>query len=229
MNYTSTGEHESVAERNNRTIQECIRAVFHSLPFKAIPKVMLMHLAMDVTKKLNFFPTKGGVSDYYSPYVIMSGRKLDYNKHLKYQFGSYVQANQDNDPTNTNAPRTINAIYLHPMDNLQGRHELVDLRTGHVITRRKVTEIPITEHVIRIVEEMAEKQAIKSLKITGWNKQPIHPADWIAGVDYTAENNNEPGDNDNDDAEFPKDEHCWSNTTQRHCVALARVSLLENY
>jgi hypothetical protein len=65
---------------------------------------------MDVTKKLNFFPAKGGVCDYYSPYVIMSGRKLDYSKHLKYQFGSYVQANQDNDPTNTNAPRTIDAI-----------------------------------------------------------------------------------------------------------------------
>jgi hypothetical protein len=65
----------------------------------------------------------------------------------------------------------------------------MDLRTGRVITRRKVTEIPITEHVIKIVEEMAEKQGIKSLEITGRNKQPIHPADWIAGVDYTAENN----------------------------------------
>jgi hypothetical protein len=127
MNYTSTGEHESVAERNNRTIQERIRAVYHSLPFKAIPKVMLQHLAMDCTQKINYFPAKGGVSDYYSPYVIMSGKKLDYNKHLRFQFGSYVQANQDNNPTNTNAPRTIDAIYLRPMDNIQGGHYLMDL------------------------------------------------------------------------------------------------------
>jgi hypothetical protein len=53
------------------------------------------------------------------------------------------------------------------------------------------------------VEEMAESQGIKSLKITGRNKQPIHPADWIAGVDYTAEDNNDPDDNDD---EFREDE-----------------------
>ena len=181
--------------------------MYHNLPYKAIPKVMLTHLAMDSTHKLNFFPAKGGVSDYFSPYVIMSGRKLDYNKHLKYQFGSYVQANQDNDPTNTNAPRTIDAIYLRPMPNLQGGHELMDLRTGRVITRRKVTEIPITDSVIRIVKEMAEQQGIKSLKLTGRNKQPIHPADWIAGVDYNAENNNEVDDNDDEFREDERDDY----------------------
>jgi hypothetical protein len=49
-------------------------------------------------------------------------------------------------------------------------------------------------------------QGIKSRKITGWNKLPIHPANWITGVDYTAENNNEPGNNDDNDDEFCKDE-----------------------
>lgn len=83
----------------------------------------------------------------------------------------------------------------------------MDLRTGRVITRRKVTEIPITEHVIRIVEEMAESQGIKSLKITGRNKQPIHPADWIAGVDYTAENNNDHDDNDDEFREDERDDY----------------------
>ena len=31
---------------------------------------------------------------------------------------------------------------------------------------------------------MAEKEGIKTLKITGKNKQPILPVDWLAGVDY---------------------------------------------
>lgn len=104
MNYTSSGEHEPTAERNNRTLQERIRSIYNRLPYKAIPRIMIIYLAMDVTKKLNFFPAKGGVSAYYSPYVILGGRKLDYYKHLQFRFGEYVQANQDNNPTNTKAP-----------------------------------------------------------------------------------------------------------------------------
>ena len=64
------------------------------------------------THHLNLFPAKGGVSLYLSPHVIMSGHDLDYNKHCTIPFRAYIQAHQENDPTNTNAPRTIDAIYL---------------------------------------------------------------------------------------------------------------------
>ena len=59
----------------------------------------------------------------------------------------------------------------------------------------KVTELPVTEHVIKSVENLAEEQDIKSLKITGKNKIPLLPADWIAGVDY------EPHDGQYDEAD----------------------------
>ena len=62
MNYATTDEHVPEAERNNRTIKERIRATYHNLPFKAIPKVMLQILAMVCTNQLNLFPAKGGVS-----------------------------------------------------------------------------------------------------------------------------------------------------------------------
>jgi hypothetical protein len=45
MNYTTTNERVPEAERNNRTIKEQIRAVYHSLPYKAMSPVMLMHYA----------------------------------------------------------------------------------------------------------------------------------------------------------------------------------------
>ena len=205
MNYTSKGEHVPEAERNNRTIGERIRATYHNLPYKAIPKVMLKYLAMVSTQQLNLFPAKGGISQYFSPHVIMTGKNLDYNKHCQIPFGAYVQANQENTPTNTNAPRTIDAIYLRPLDNKQGGHELMNLQTGMVITRNRVWEQPVTDLVIKAVETMAEEQGIKSLKLTGRNKIPLHPADWIAGVDYQP-NQNEIDDDDDDDEYNPVDD-----------------------
>jgi hypothetical protein len=60
----------------------------------------------------------------------------------------------------------------------------MDLKTGRVITRRRVTEVPVTELVIQAVENMAHEQRLTTLKITGRHTSPLYPADWIAGVNY---------------------------------------------
>lgn len=200
MNYTSRGEHVPEAERNNRTIGERIRATYHNLPYQIIPKIMLKYLAMVVTHQLNLFPAKGGVSAYLSPHVLLTGRNLDFAKHCQVPFGSYVQVNQENDPTNTQAPRTIDAIYLRPMKNRQGGHEVMNLVTGQMISRNRVWERPLTDLVISAVETMAEEQGITTLKLLGRNKLPIYPADWIEGVEYeNYENENYENENENDD------------------------------
>jgi hypothetical protein len=103
MNYTSRGEHVPEAERNNRTIGVCIRATYHNLPYKVIPKIMLKYLSMVSTHQLNLSPAKGGVPAYLSPHVLLTGRNLDFEKHCQVSFGAYVQADQENDPTNTQA------------------------------------------------------------------------------------------------------------------------------
>ena len=205
MNYTSKGEHVPEAERNNRTIGERVRSTYHNLPFKVIPKVMLKYLSMVSTHQLNLFPAKGGVSAYLSPHMLMTGRNLDFVKHCQVPFGAYVQANQENDPTNTQAPRTIDAIYLRPMNNIQGGHELMNLQTGLVIMRNKIWERPITDLVIRAVENMAAEQGITTLKITGRNKVPLYPADWIAGVDYEDHDDQE-HEQTNEDSDYQYDD-----------------------
>ena len=73
MNYTLKGEHVPEAERNNRTIGERIRATYHNLPYKAIPRIMLKYLSMVSKHQLNISPAKGGVSAYLSLHVIMTG------------------------------------------------------------------------------------------------------------------------------------------------------------
>ena len=77
MNYTNAQDHVPEAERNNRTIKERVRAAFHRLPFKKIPKVMLRYLAMTQVNQLNLFPANGGVSKYYSPKMILTSESLD--------------------------------------------------------------------------------------------------------------------------------------------------------
>ena len=203
MNYTSRGEHVPEAERNNRTIGERIRGTYHNLPYKAMPRIMLRYLAMVSTNQLNLFPAKGGVSAYLSPSMILTGKNLDFEKHCQVPFGAYVQANQENDPTNTQAPRTIDAIYLRPMTNIQGGHELMNLHTGQMISRSRIWERPITNLVIQAVEALAHEQGITTLKLTGRNKINLFPADWIAGVEY--EDNNENAEDLNDDTDHQLD------------------------
>ena len=113
------------------------------------------------------FPAKHGISEYYSPNVIMSKQSIDYNKHCKHSFGEYVQATHQNEPTNAPTERTIDApMCLSPNDNMQGGHRVMNLNTGKVITRNKVTTIPLTKVVKDKVEQMAKDQGITQIKFT---------------------------------------------------------------
>ncbi len=67
MNYANPQDHVPEAERNNRTIKERFRTMYHQLPYKAIPRIMIQYLAIVCTSQWNYFPAKGGVSRYYSP------------------------------------------------------------------------------------------------------------------------------------------------------------------
>ena len=51
-----------------------------------------------------------------------------------------------------------------------------------MITEYNLREVPVTNLVIKYVEEMSSEQVIISLKIQGNNKVPLQPVNWIAGV-----------------------------------------------
>ena len=158
---------------------------------------MIKILAMESTNKLNFFPPKGGVSKYYSPRMILTGDTLDYNRHCSIPFGTYVQAHNENNPTNTMATRALDCIYLRPIYNQQGGHELLDLATKRVITRRKVTHIPIAPTIIQAVENMAAQDGMTGLKMRTHTGNILYDSSWITGVDY---------DEDEDDLDYETEE-----------------------
>jgi len=189
MNYSNAQDHVPKAEQNNR-IKEWVRAAYHHLPYKKLPRVMIRYLAMVQMSQLNYFPVKGSISLYYSLRMILGGTPLDFNKHCVIPFGAYVQANHESTPTNDNTARTIDCIYLRPCNNIQGGHELMDLNSSLVITQGgKITEIPVTEVTIKAIEAMAEKEGFKSLKFKNWHGVVFYHTNWIAGVDYQQNQN----------------------------------------
>ena len=207
MNYANAFNHVPEAERNNRTIKERVRAAYHRLPYKKLPRVIIRYLAMVQTNLLNYFPVKGGISEYYSPKTILGGTPLDYDKHCVVPLGTYVQANHESQATNDNTARTINCIYLRPCNNIQGGHELMDLNSGRVITRGgKITEIPITSVVIKAVEAIAEREGFKSLKFKNRHGVIFYDTNWTAGVEYEEEVDDEGIINQEQDEDYEQDE-----------------------
>jgi len=92
LNVVARGEHVPEIERHIRTIKERVRCVYAMLPFKKIPSRMLVELVYFCVYWLNSFPAKDGISDTLSPRAIVHGTNIDYNKHAKLEYGTYVQS-----------------------------------------------------------------------------------------------------------------------------------------
>jgi hypothetical protein len=209
MNYANPQEHVPEAERNNRVIKERVRASYHRLPYTHLPRLMIKMLVTESAKKLNFFPTKNGVSSYYSPRMILHQRSLDYNCHCHHALGTYVQAHEEPQFSNTNAARSLDCVYLRYNDDFQGGHELLHLPTNSLITRRVVTPVPITPSVIQQVHALAEQEGMpKGLKISNRTGRIFYDTAWIAGVDYADDGNKEDEDAEEDEEdELTSNEH----------------------
>jgi hypothetical protein len=91
VNVASANEHVPEIERRIQAVKERCQATRHILLFQTTPKLMSIHIVLNVFKLLIFFLTKGGVSDTLKPKTIMSGENLDYKKHLSLQIGQYCQ------------------------------------------------------------------------------------------------------------------------------------------
>jgi hypothetical protein len=157
LNTMAAREHVGEIERKIRVIKERARGTFNTLPYKKLPKMMVVELLHFCVMWMNSFPVKSGISEKWSPHELVSRHKLDAKLHCRSPFGSYCEVHVDPDITNTLDPRTKWAICMGPTGNLQGSYKFLSLATGKKVTRRKFTEMPITELVIKQVEAMAVK------------------------------------------------------------------------
>ena len=128
------------------------------LPYQRYPKVLMKGVVDNATRCLNQLPAEDGLSYRISPMSLVTGIGPIYYNKLITSMGVYGQAFEDNNPTNTNAPRSVRAIALSMSLNENGYFTFMSLDTGKKINRRKFTELPITEAVIKRVEFLAEEE-----------------------------------------------------------------------
>ena len=69
--------------RKIRVIIERFRIAYYRFPYKKLPRIMIRHLVMNVTRNLNLFATKGGVMAQYIPDINISQINWDCNKHYQ--------------------------------------------------------------------------------------------------------------------------------------------------
>ena len=156
LNTTSRDEHVGDVERYIWTIQERMRGISNTIPFKRLTRNMVMELAKAVVYWLNSIPSNMGVSPTMSPRTIITGQLLDYHKHCRYKFGEYVQTHEEHD--NSLLSRTIGAIALRPTGNQQGSYFFMSLYTGRIINHLHATKLPMPAEVITRVEQLAKAQ-----------------------------------------------------------------------
>jgi hypothetical protein len=103
---------------------------------------------------LNIFPPKDGISRNINPRELITGVKMDYNKHIQAEFGEYVQVHEEHD--NTMHTRTTGAIVTKPTGNAQGGHCFYSLATGRMLDSRRWTPLPMPSGVIERINILAK-------------------------------------------------------------------------
>ena len=104
---------------------------------------------------LNAFPPKDGVSTTISPRSLITGMKIDYNKHCRIECGAYAQTHEEH--SNDMGARTVGAIALRTKGTDDGGYYFLNLSSGYRIYRKRWTELPMPEEVKDRVHNLARR------------------------------------------------------------------------
>ena len=107
LNTTAADEHVPEIERQIRVVKERTRSVWNNLKFDHLLNVMIVELTRKVVMWFNALHVAGGVSGTYSPQSIMTGTTFDFTKHIRIEFGAYVETHKSPQPTNTMDTQTM--------------------------------------------------------------------------------------------------------------------------
>jgi len=95
------------------------------------------------------------------------------------------------------------------MKNKQGGYVMLNLATNKEITSTRITQVPITDLVIRTVEELAAQDGMTPLKIENRTQTMIYNNDMLPRLDYEADN--EPVAAGHDPTYVPRPQHSYDN------------------
>lgn len=153
LNPTGAQQHVPAIEVRIRLVKERVRAILNSLPFK-LPRKLVPQLVMFAVSRINLMPSNVRV-DSTSPREMFLGRKTDYKKDIRIGFGDYVQVDSLHSTRNDMTPRTLGAISIGPVGNLQGSVRFFLLESESTVVRDKWYSIPMPQSVIDRMNEIA--------------------------------------------------------------------------
>ena len=206
LNTAAADEHVAEVERYIRTIKDSTRSAYSLLPFRHVPRIVLIHLVKNAVFWQNAFRTGDGITQKYSPRYILTGQELDATKHAVLEFGSYVQTHEEH--SNNMDHRTMGCICLGPTGNQQGGHWFMSLASGERVVRYRWTELPIPREVIDRVSSIGRRQGMPST-LTYANRHGDEIGDTIA--DYSDDQSDpddetyKPDEDDDDDSDDDSD------------------------
>ena len=90
LNTMSNDEHVPEIEWQIRTLKERTRGIYCTLPFRKIPRRLIIEMLYAANYWLNMFLRKGGISQTMSPRTLLTGLTMNYNRHCRLEFGEYV-------------------------------------------------------------------------------------------------------------------------------------------
>ena len=208
LNETSRDEHVGDIERYIRTIKERMRSIYNTMPFHKVPARLVIEMAKTAVFWLNAFPVSKGVSRDLSPCTILTGQKVDYKRHCRFQFGEYTQTHEEHN--NSMNPRTVGALALRPVGNGQGSFYFLSVATGRVLNRLHATALPMPDDIIDKIHRMARQQKNNpGLVFADRNLNTDEDEEDDDDDDMTYHDDDDDGsngDDDNDDSDGDDDE-----------------------
>jgi hypothetical protein len=157
---------------------------------------MLVEIVQVSVFWLNTFPPDDDVLDTLSPRDLIVGRKIDFNKHCRIEYGTYAQVHEDHG--NTMDTRAVGAIALRPTGNAQGGYLFFSLATGRRLNRNSWTELPMPKDVINRVHKLARRSKANRDLLFAWRDGTLIADDF--------EN-----DDDEDDLDWDPDDNAEAN------------------
>lgn len=142
-------------ERAIRTTKEDVRTILHSLPFEEYPSFILREAFLYAVYMRNLM-VKPNINEELSPATIVTGTSVT-AKDCELPFGTlcYVK----NNPLQYNsvvAPRSVAAISLKPLGNIQGGYTFMQIHNWQKVTRYQWTTGAYTPEILKRIKEKAK-------------------------------------------------------------------------
>ena len=182
-----------------------MRAIYNTLPFRKIPTRLVAEMAKACVFWLNSLPPQSNFGNELSPRTIVTGQRLDFKRHCRFQFGEYVETHEQHN--NSMMSRTVGALALRPTGNAQGGFYFLSLSTGRVLNRLRAMALPMPDNVVDQVHQMARQQkANPGLLFGNQSVGTVNDEDMDDSSDDDEDDEYAPEDQDADDRQDAEDE-----------------------